>query len=77
MKTLVYEVAVTKESDGRWSAECPALPGCATWGDSERDALKNVREAVEAYVEDLVKAGETVPAGREIIQVPAVSVMTA
>ncbi|MBI4574848.1 MAG: type II toxin-antitoxin system HicB family antitoxin [Planctomycetes bacterium] len=77
MKTYVFQVDVVKETDGRFAATCPALPGCATWGHTQEEALRNIREAVEAYVEDLVRAGEPVPGAKEIIQAPAVSVVTA
>lgn len=77
MKTThVFEVVVEQDDDGRWSACCPVLEGCATWGKSEQEATHNIREAVELYVEDLVDAGEAVPVGMEVIQVSAVSVVT-
>ena len=50
-----------KEEDGRWSASVPALPGCATWGHSREEALHNIQDAVIAYTQDMIDAGETVP----------------
>lgn len=75
-KTYVFEVAIEQDEDGRWAAECPALPGCATWGYSKIEALQNIREAVEAYIEDMREAGETIRGAKEIIHAPAVSVVT-
>lgn len=34
-----------------YSATCPELPGCASCGDSESEALANIREAIELYLE--------------------------
>lgn len=75
MKTYVFQVDIEQDEDGRWAASCPSLPGCATWGHTEEEAIRNIREAVEAYVEDLIAAGEAVPGAREVIQAPAVSVV--
>ncbi|MBM3131690.1 MAG: type II toxin-antitoxin system HicB family antitoxin [Chloroflexi bacterium] len=41
----------------RWSAVIPTLSGCATWGDTETEALNSLREAAQAYVEVLVEQG--------------------
>ena len=31
-------------------AECPSLPGCVTQGESQQEALENVKEAISAYL---------------------------
>lgn len=33
-----------------YSAVCPELPGCASFGDTEKEAFKNVKEAMELYL---------------------------
>lgn len=75
MKTYVFEVDVVQDTDGRWAAECPTLPGCATWGRTREEALRNIREAVEVYVEDMIASNEAVPTAKAIIDAPAVSVV--
>jgi len=42
LKVIVHEA----EEGGYW-AEVPAIPGCATEGDTFEDLLKNIYEAVE------------------------------
>ncbi len=42
-------------------ANCPALPGCHTWGTTYQQALANIEEAVALYVEDVVANGEQIP----------------
>jgi predicted RNase H-like HicB family nuclease len=74
MKTYVFRVEIEQDEDGRWAARCPLLPGCATWGHNREEALRNIREAVEAYVKDLVRAGVALPPGTEVLEAPAVSV---
>jgi len=53
------------------------MPGLATWGHTREEALRNIQDAAEAYVEDMLEAGESIPlqAGRiDIIERPAVAV---
>lgn len=66
-----YTVILEQESDGGFVAIVPALPGCVTQGDTRDEALANVREAMELYIEDCVAAGDPVPkeAGREYVEV--------
>lgn len=49
-----YSILVTKEKTG-YSAECPALPGCITQGETEEEVLKNMEEAIAAYLEVINK----------------------
>jgi predicted RNase H-like HicB family nuclease len=44
-----------------YHAYFPALKGCHTWGRTYDEALANVREAVELYVEDLRDSGSRIP----------------
>ncbi|MEK7409296.1 MAG: type II toxin-antitoxin system HicB family antitoxin [Acidobacteriota bacterium] len=76
MKTYIFRVESEQEEDGRWSAEVPTLPGCATWGDTIEEALESIREATELYVEPLLAHGEHIPDGgpKEVIEEPAVAV---
>jgi len=39
---------IVHEEDGGYWAEVPAIPGCATQGDTFEELLQNVYEAVEA-----------------------------
>ena len=49
------------EDDGRWTAEVPALPGCATWGSTREQAIERIKEAIELYLEVLIEEGKQVP----------------
>ena len=46
------------EEDGGYVASVPALPGCVSQGDTRAEALSNIREAIELYVEDCRDAGD-------------------
>ena len=56
MKTYVFRVELEEEEDGRWSAWIEALPGCAAWGYSKEEALGALKDAAEAYLEDMLEA---------------------
>lgn len=44
-------VVLEPSEDGGFTVVVPALPGCISEGDSKEDALKNIREAIELYLE--------------------------
>jgi antitoxin HicB len=54
---------VTLETDqaGYIVAECPALPGCLSQGKSRDEALENIKEAIQGYLESLRKHGDPLP----------------
>jgi len=49
------------EFAGYYNAIVPALPGCVSYGATKEEALHNIQEAIEGYVEDLKAEGEPVP----------------
>ena len=45
-------VVVEYDSEtGDYAASCPELPGCTSAGDSEEEALGNIKEAIALYLE--------------------------
>ncbi len=52
-----YTVVLEQAADGGYVACVPALPGCVSQGDSRTEALANIREAIELYIEDCRDAG--------------------
>lgn len=55
------QVVIYKGQDGKWIAEVPSLPGCVSQGDTREDALRNVREAIDLWIEVMTERGEQVP----------------
>lgn len=76
VKSYVFRVELVREEDGRWSAGVPTLPGCATWGYTQEEALQNLHDAVQAYIRDIRKAGGDIhqESTMEIIDDPIVAV---
>jgi len=42
-------------------ADCPVLPGCMSQGRTEKEALKNIEEAITGYLKVLKKHQRVVP----------------
>ncbi len=68
---MKYTVVLQRENDGGYVVSVPALPGCVSQGDTRGEALENIEEAIELYLEDVKAAGEPIPAedGREYVEV--------
>lgn len=66
-----YTVIIESGRESGYVVLCPALPGCVSQGRTRREALKNIKEAVEAYIEALLEDGRPVPVerGREIVEI--------
>lgn len=48
MKLLV---TLDRDESGMIVAECPAIPGCVSQGETEDEALANIREAIQVCLE--------------------------
>lgn len=60
MKTYVFRVVIEPDED-RYYAEIPSLPGCYSWGYTYEEALKNIKEAAELWLETLAENHEPIP----------------
>lgn len=51
MRVVTVKVLIYLGEDGYIVAECPALPGCASQGRTRDEAIANIREAIEGWLE--------------------------
>ncbi len=58
---MKYRVILELDEDGVFVAEAPSLPGCVSQGKSRQEALANIHEAIEVYLESLKAHDEPVP----------------
>ncbi len=58
---MKYRVLIERDEDGVFVAQVPSLPGCVSQGMTRGEALSNVQEAIEAYLESLKAHGEPIP----------------
>jgi len=49
---MFYKVVLQKSEEG-YSVSCPVLPGCWSQGETEEEALENINDAIEEYLEVL------------------------
>lgn len=56
---MKFKVLVSKGEDFGHVVECPALPGCVSQGDTVEDALKNIKEAIQAWL--IAEYGDEIP----------------
>ena len=64
---MKFLVAIDRDEDGAWVAECPSIPGCVSQGKTRAEALKNVKEAIELCLE--VRAEKGMPLTVETTEV--------
>jgi predicted RNase H-like HicB family nuclease len=57
----VRQVLLYTDEDGYWISECPSLPACNSQGKTKQEAITNIKEAIELYIEVLQKKGQPIP----------------
>ena len=60
-KIYSYSVFYEAAQEGGYIAFVPALPGCHTQGETLEETEKNIREAIELYLESLAFDKEPIP----------------
>ena len=44
-------IVLEPQEEGGFTAYVPSLPGCISQGENKEEAIKNIREAIELYLE--------------------------
>jgi predicted RNase H-like HicB family nuclease len=50
-RSMKLHIVIEQDEAGYYSAEVPALPGCLTQGKTREEAIANVKEAIEGWLE--------------------------
>jgi predicted RNase H-like HicB family nuclease len=48
---MTVHVVIERGEDGYFSAHCPALKSCWSQGRTREEALRNIREAIDLFLE--------------------------
>jgi len=64
---MKIKIILEPSEEGGYTVAVPSLPGCISEGNSKEEAIKNIKEAVELYMEP-VEDDEIFPADSEIIE---------
>lgn len=60
MQRYLVEVFWSNEDEG-FIAIVPDLPGCSAWGTNEIEAIREIKDAIDAWIEACSKSGEPIP----------------
>lgn len=71
-----FKAGLEREPDGGCSVYVPALPGCASQGDTMEEAMANIREAVALYLWSLKDDGLPVPEADPELVIKEIEVVT-
>ncbi len=68
---MKYRVIIEQDEEGMFVAEVSSLPGCISQGKTRAEALRNIQEAIEVYIESLKAHNEPIPPSidEEIVEV--------
>ncbi|MFH1031233.1 MAG: type II toxin-antitoxin system HicB family antitoxin [Chloroflexota bacterium] len=58
---MKFRVILEPNESGGYTVTVPVLPGCISEGDTREEALANIKEAIELYIESLEADGEPIP----------------
>lgn len=61
MKSTTFRTIIEPDEGNTFHGYAPALQGCHTWGETIEETRKNLREAIELYIQSLVDDGELIP----------------
>ena len=65
-----WKVVLEKDTQSGWfTVTVPALPGCISQGKTRKEALKNIKEAIELHLESLAKDGIPLKPEQEVTTV--------
>ena len=54
---MKYKVVLEPQEEGGYTVYVPTLPGCVSQGETTEEAMANIREAVEVYLESVNEGG--------------------
>jgi len=54
---MKFTITITRDEDGIYIAECPAIPGCVSQGKTEADAQANIQDAIKQCLEVRAEMG--------------------
>lgn len=55
---MKFNIILKPAEEGGFTVTVPALDGCFTEGDTEKEAIKNAKEAILCYLEGLEKVNQ-------------------
>ena len=72
-RTVSYKVILEPSKDGGYSVYVPSLPGCVSEGETYQEALENIREAIQGWLEVAKECGDDIPVSDVLTEAVEVS----
>ena len=47
---MTYNITLIESEEG-WAVRCDDLPGCHSQGDTKEEAIENIKDAIQGYLE--------------------------
>lgn len=76
ISTKIHQYTIVLEpcEEGGFTVTVPALPGCITEGNDFKQAIDNIKEAIEGYLISLLKHNEPIPNENERLVTTAINI---
>jgi predicted RNase H-like HicB family nuclease len=58
---MSYKVVLESQEGGGYTVYVPTLPGCVSQGETKQEAITNIKEAIELYLESYKERGLSLP----------------
>jgi len=69
VKGRIFTVILREEPEGGYSVQCVELPGAISQGGNRKQALANIREAIEGYLEAFPEELDQLRLKRELVEI--------
>ena len=56
---MKFTITLDRDEDGVWVAECPAIPGCISQGNTREEAVEIIKDAIKSCL--IVRAERGMP----------------
>ena len=67
---MIFKVVLRSDlEDGGFNISCPALPGCHSQGDTEEEAIENIKDAIRGCLEVLNERALQRDASEKVLEV--------
>ncbi|MDL1912233.1 type II toxin-antitoxin system HicB family antitoxin [Chloroflexi bacterium CFX6] len=61
-----FKIVLEESDEGGYTVYAPSLPGCISEGETKEEALKNIQEAIELYLESV--EDDWIPDEKDLVQ---------
>ncbi len=69
IKGRKFTVILREESEGGYSVQCVELPGVISEGENRKEALANIKQAIEGYLETFPEEVKQLKRKKELVEI--------